>query len=73
MYQVHGINPAYTLTALPSIIFQSEHNLPAPDPRYIALHAACAKAAYMSGVTIQLEYRETIHYREIIESILNRR
>ena len=73
MYQVHGTNPAYTVTALPSIIFQSEHNLPAPDPRYIALHAACAKVAYMSGTTIQFEQKKMIHYREIIESILNRR
>ncbi|KZP30025.1 hypothetical protein FIBSPDRAFT_850723, partial [Athelia psychrophila] len=32
------------------ITFKSHHRLfPLPDPRYLALHAACAKIAHMSG------------------------
>jgi hypothetical protein len=35
----------------------SHPNLPAPDPRYLKLHAACAKVAHLSGAG---EYIETI-------------
>ena len=27
----------------------TNHNLPPPDPRYLKLHAACAKVAHLSG------------------------
>jgi hypothetical protein len=37
------------------ITFVGEETIPAPDPRIIALHAACAKVAHMSAAAEHLE------------------
>jgi len=56
-YTVRANNPG-TLTTLPeTVTFHAQGNLPLPDPRYLALHAACAKVAHLSGAG---EYIDTI-------------
>jgi len=40
-----------------TVTFRAQGNLPLPDPRYLALHAACAKVAHLSGAG---EYIDTI-------------
>ena len=53
---------AYVLEGLPATItFIASADLPLPDPRYLALHAACAKVAHLSGAG---EYIDTF-YRDI--------
>ena len=45
----------------PSVTFTSAvAGLPLPDPRYLALHAACAKVAHLSGAAeyIEKSFRE---------------
>ena len=32
-----------------TVTFTARNNLPLPDPRYLALHAACANVAHLSG------------------------
>jgi hypothetical protein len=39
-----------TLHSLPATVtFIAQADLPLPEPRYLALHAACAKVAHLSG------------------------
>ncbi|KAF8575890.1 hypothetical protein K439DRAFT_1368763 [Ramaria rubella] len=61
-YRVCSNNPVL-ITHIPSpVTFTSTHSsLPLPDPRYLALHAACAKVAHLSGGG---EYIETV-YRDM--------
>lgn len=33
-----------------TVSFVSRSNIPVPDPRYLALHAACAKVVHQSGM-----------------------
>ncbi|KAF8576968.1 hypothetical protein K439DRAFT_1365874, partial [Ramaria rubella] len=56
-------NNPVLITHIPSpVTFTSMHSsLPLPDPRYLALHAACAKVAHHSGAG---EYIETV-YRDM--------
>ena len=44
--------------------------IPAPDPKIIALHAACARIAHMSGAAEHLRelYRDTEHISVMTES-----
>ena len=38
------------LVGLPeTVTFTTQDNAPLPDPRFLALHAACAKVAHLSG------------------------
>jgi hypothetical protein len=55
-YQVKGIYPFFLVGTLPQVTFHSDDPiLLPPDPRYIALHAACAKVAHMSGASEYIE------------------
>jgi hypothetical protein len=49
-YNICAIKPGLIGGYPPSITFQSANGFPVPDRRYLALHAACAKAAFHSGV-----------------------
>ena len=47
-YTVHATIPS--ILAIPAIVtFNAQAGLPLPDPRYLALHAACARVAHLSG------------------------
>jgi hypothetical protein len=49
-YEVKGGYPLVLAGTLPQVTFRSDDiTLPPPEPRYIALHAACAKVAHRSG------------------------
>lgn len=37
------------------ITLPTNHNIPAPDSRYLRLHAACAKVAHLSGAAEHIE------------------
>jgi hypothetical protein len=38
------------VVGLPAMVmFNAQGGLPLPDPRYLALHAACARVAHLSG------------------------
>lgn len=42
--------PGYHSHLAPTVTFTTDHpELPLPDRRYLALHAACAKVVHMSG------------------------
>ena len=48
-YALRATN-AFVLEDLPATVtFIAQAGLPLPDPRYLALHAACAKVAHLSG------------------------
>ena len=48
-YALRATNPNI-LNPLPATVtFTARGGLPLPDPRYLALHAACAKVAHLSG------------------------
>ena len=48
-YTLRSRNP-FILAGLPqTVTFTTQSNLPLPNPRYLALHAACAKVAHLSG------------------------
>ena len=47
-YTVHATIPS--ILAMPAIVtFHAQAGLPLPDPRYLALHATCARVAHLSG------------------------
>ncbi|KIM73234.1 hypothetical protein PILCRDRAFT_731746 [Piloderma croceum F 1598] len=48
-YNVRGKYAAYTMGIQNPITFPTNGSLPAPDPRYLKLHAACAQVAHLSG------------------------
>ncbi|KAF8575615.1 hypothetical protein K439DRAFT_1369508 [Ramaria rubella] len=61
-YHVCSTNPELIEDISSPVIFTSMHpSLPLPDPRYLALHAACAKVAHLSGAG---EYVESV-YRDM--------
>jgi len=48
-YTLHSVHP-FVLANLPqTVTFTAQNNLPLPSQRYLALHAACAKVAHLSG------------------------
>lgn len=50
--------PGFLVNLPATVTFTSTRaHLPLPDPRYLALHAACAKVAFLSGAG---EYIETV-------------
>ena len=57
-----------------TIVFEdytlADQVIPAPDPKIIALHAACARIAHMSGAAEHLRelYRDTEHISVMTES-----
>jgi hypothetical protein len=52
---VRGTTP-FIVGAPAVVTFVAQAGLPLPDPRYLALHAACARVAHLSGAA---EYIET--------------
>lgn len=55
------INPSATFQDVTTTYEGRVVTIPAPDPRLLALHAACAQIAHMSGAAEHLEefYRDT--------------
>ena len=54
-YAVHATTPF--IVGIPAtIMLIAQASLPLPDPRYLALHATCARVAHLSGAG---EYIET--------------
>ncbi|RDB27062.1 hypothetical protein Hypma_005162 [Hypsizygus marmoreus] len=52
-YRVEAAHPGFLLGIDRLVTFTSaDTRLPLPSPRYLALHAACAKAAHLSGVRV---------------------
>ncbi|KAF8573903.1 hypothetical protein K439DRAFT_1399426 [Ramaria rubella] len=61
-YHVCSTDPEFVQDISSPVIFTSTHpGLPLPDPRYLALHAACAKVAHVSGAG---QYVESV-YRDM--------
>ena len=62
---IHFKDCLHTTDINPRVVFRSlsvgDVKIPAPDPRIIALHAACAKVAHTSGAMEYLRelYRDT--------------
>jgi len=48
-YMIRATHPALLLGIQVPIIFESRPDYPAPDPRYLRLHAACVRVAHLSG------------------------
>ncbi|PPQ94170.1 hypothetical protein CVT25_003755 [Psilocybe cyanescens] len=50
-YRMGGTDPIILLGLPPVVVFTTpdEYEFPVPDARYLALHAACARIAYLSG------------------------
>ena len=56
-YEVHADAPLDA--GIPAVVtFTAQGGLPLPDPRYLALHAACARVAHLSGAG---EYIDAFH------------
>ncbi|KAF8058718.1 hypothetical protein FPV67DRAFT_1427977 [Lyophyllum atratum] len=52
-YRVEAAHPGFLLDMNRLVTFTStDTSLPLPCPRYLALHAACAKASHLSGVRV---------------------
>lgn len=56
-YTLRATQPFFLFGLPLSVTFIAQNNLPLPDPRYLALHAACANVAHLSGAG---EYIDTI-------------
>ena len=55
-YNVRGRDWAVLAGTLSQVTFRSDDpSLPPPNPRYLALHAACAKVAFMSGAAEHID------------------
>jgi len=50
-YKLEAISPFHLLGYPQHVIFTTPHEdkLPVPSPTYLAIHAACAKVAHLSG------------------------
>ncbi|KZP22999.1 hypothetical protein FIBSPDRAFT_823867 [Athelia psychrophila] len=48
-YNARATNPIYIADVQNPIALSTNHDIPAPDPRYLKLHAACAQVAHLSG------------------------
>ena len=48
-YTLCSITPGLLLGLPQTVTFTTQDNVPLPDPRYLALHVACAKVAHLSG------------------------
>jgi len=48
-YTLNAISPVFLAGYPPVVNFVAHVDLPLPDPRYLALHAACARVAHLSG------------------------
>ncbi|KAL5639456.1 hypothetical protein ACGC1H_006826 [Rhizoctonia solani] len=61
MYSVERTIPRLCPEVPPVVTLTTDTALPLPDPRYLALHAACAKVIHMSGAAkpINLILRDT--------------
>ncbi|KAG8900846.1 hypothetical protein FRC00_010814 [Tulasnella sp. 408] len=52
-----------------TVSFVSRHRIPVPDPRYLALHAACAKVVHQSGMAEILdELLEDLERTDVLSS-----
>ncbi|EUC53633.1 hypothetical protein RSOL_014540 [Rhizoctonia solani AG-3 Rhs1AP] len=49
VYNVGRLNPAFYPEVPPTVTLTTNHHMVLPDPRYLALHAACAKVLHLSG------------------------
>ncbi|KAF7976475.1 hypothetical protein HWV62_6743 [Athelia sp. TMB] len=63
-YNVRSIKPGILKGVQNPITLPTNHNIPAPDPRYLKLHAACAQIAHLSGAA---EYISSVE-RELEET-----
>ncbi|CAE6424793.1 unnamed protein product [Rhizoctonia solani] len=61
-YRVGKRSPKIRCDLPDTITFATDMNLPLPDRRYLALHAACAKVVHMSGAADAIEL--SIHKME---------
>ena len=65
-YTLHAAHPGI-LNHLPEVVtFTTSTNLPLPDPKYLAIHAACAKVAHLSAAA---EYIDTVH-RDVASTLV---
>jgi len=60
-YHVRGKDATFTSNLPATVTFTTTTPFPLPDPRYLCIHAACAKIAHISGAG---EYIDTI-YKDI--------
>jgi hypothetical protein len=60
-YHVRGKDATFTRNIPPTVTFTSTTSFPLPDPRYLRVHAACAKVAHLSGAGeyIDATFRDT--------------
>jgi hypothetical protein len=55
-YNLRASHPGFLRGLPPSVTFTSAvPKFPLPDPRYLALHAACASMAHLSGAAEYIE------------------
>jgi len=48
-YMVRARHPAFLQGIQMPVVFEPREGLPTPDPRYLRMHAACARVAHLSG------------------------
>ena len=48
-YTLRSVHPVVLANLPQTVTFTAQNNLPLPSSHYLALHAACAKVAHLSG------------------------